>query len=106
MWCCCPGGHLDPGETPEEAVLRELMEEFEIEVSDLRPLLMHVEKSGEYRGTYHSFIANLVTPISEVKCNEGIRAEFFQPDIAINFPQHPVSSLFLRTYMDSYKGAA
>lgn len=99
MWCCCPGGHLELGERPDAAVLRELREEFEIEVSDLKPLLKHVEESGEYQGIYHSFVANLKTPIDEVKCNEGVRAEFFHPDVAIDFPQHPVSRLFLRTYM-------
>lgn len=99
MWCCCPGGHLELGERPDAAVLRELREEFEIEVSDLKPLLKHVEESGEYQGIYHSFVANLKTPIDKVKCNEGVRAEFFHPDVAIDFPQHPVSRLFLRTYM-------
>jgi len=99
MWCCCPGGHLEPGERPDAAVLRELREEFEIEVSDLKPLLKHVEESGEYKGTYHSFVANLKTPIDEVKCNEGVRAEFFHPGVAIDFPQHPVSRLFLHAYM-------
>lgn len=104
MWCCCPGGHLEPGELPETAVLRELREEFEIEVADLKPLLIHVEKTGEYQGTYYSFVANLVTPIEEVKCNEGVRAEFFHPAEAVTFQQHPVSRLFLRAYMNLAEG--
>lgn len=106
MWCCCPGGHLEAEEQPEEAVLRELTEEFEIEVSGLIPLIKHVERSIEFRGIYHSFVANLVTPVTEVKCHEGVRAEFFNPEIAIELPQHPVSRLFLRTYMESHKVAA
>jgi 8-oxo-dGTP pyrophosphatase MutT (NUDIX family) len=106
MWCSCPGGHLDTGEEPEQAVLRELREEFEIDVSELTPLLKHVEEKGEFRGMYHSFVATLVTPVEEVKCNEGVRAEFFPPEIAIDLPQHPVSRLFLQTYMESHKAAA
>lgn len=35
---CGPGGHIEPGETPEEAARREAMEEFNIECHDLRPL--------------------------------------------------------------------
>ena len=106
MWCCCPGGHLETGEQPEEAVLRELTEEFEIEVSGLTSLVKHVESSVEFRGIYHSFVAKLVTPVAEVKCNEGVRAEFFPPEIAIGLPQHPVSRLFLRAYMERFKVAA
>lgn len=105
-WCCCPGGHLEPGEQPDHAVLRELKEEFEIDVAELTPLLKHVEEKGEFRGTYHSFVANLVTPVEEVRCNEGVRAEFVPPEIAIDLPQHPVSRLFLQTYMARHKAAA
>lgn len=105
MWCCCPGGQLEPGENPETGVVRELYEEFEIEVTDLRPLLTHVEEAGEFIGTYYSFVASLATPLEEVKCNEGVRAEFFHPELAVDLPQHPVSRLFLRVYMDSLKGS-
>jgi|GEM_PF-3191663 len=105
MWCCCPGGHFETEEQPEIAVLRELTEEFEIEVSGLTPLIRHVESSSEFCSVYHSFFANLVTPVTEVKCNEGVRAEFFPPEIAIGLPQHPVSRLFLRAYMERIKVA-
>lgn len=104
MWSCCPGGRIEPGEEPEEAVLRELREEFEIEVSGLRPLLRHVEDAGEYCGIYYAFAAKLVTPLAEVKCNEGVRAEFFWPEQALDFPQHPVSRIFLNAYLERLKG--
>jgi 8-oxo-dGTP pyrophosphatase MutT (NUDIX family) len=99
-WCCCSGGHLERGESPETGVLRELREEFEIEVGNLRPLLKHVEGAGEYEGTYYSYTADLLTAVEEVKCNEGVRVEFFRPEEAVDFPQHPVSRLFLRSYMN------
>lgn len=35
---CGPGGHIEPGETPEEAARREAREEFNIECNELVPL--------------------------------------------------------------------
>ena len=35
---CGPGGHIEAGETPEEAAVREAYEEFGIECQDLKPL--------------------------------------------------------------------
>lgn len=99
-WCCCPGGEMEPGETPDGAILRELREEFEIEVAGLRSLLTHVENAGKYCGVYHAFHADLATPVAEVRCNEGVRVDFFTPEQAIEFRQHPVSRIFLRTYME------
>lgn len=35
---CGPGGHIEPGETPEEAAKREAMEEFSIDLQELMPI--------------------------------------------------------------------
>lgn len=100
MWCGCPGGAMELGETPEQAIVREMREEFEIEMTHLVPLLAHTEEQGQYRGKYHAFTAELVTPLNKVKCNEGQRVEFFTPQQALTLPQHPVALLFLRAYLE------
>lgn len=100
-WTCSPGGHVEAEESPDEAILRELREEFEIEVTRLAPLLMHTEHTGGFQGIYHGFRADLATPVKEVKCNEGVRAEFFMIEQAVELPQHPVSLIFLRHYIES-----
>ncbi len=100
-WSCSPGGHVETGESPNEAILRELREEFEIEVTRLAMLLIHTEHTGKFQGIYYGFRADLVTPVEEVKCNEGVRAEFFMIEQAVELPQHPVSLIFLRHHIES-----
>lgn len=55
-----PGGEVDPGETPEQAVVRELVEEAGVEIGDLAKLgellsptdgrTVHVYRAGSFRG--------------------------------------------------------
>lgn len=99
-WTCSPGGHVEPGEVPEVAIIRELREEFEIEVSDLKPLKTLVRNKGYAPGIYHAFTAKLETPLDQVKCNEGQKVEFFQPREIINLRVHPVSMDFLETFLE------
>lgn len=50
---CGPGGHIEPGETPEEAAKREAHEEFGIICNDLQPL--KAQDGGRY-GTSAVFL--------------------------------------------------
>ncbi|MEM9540382.1 MAG: NUDIX hydrolase [Cyanobacteria bacterium P01_E01_bin.42] len=62
------GGHLDPGETPEEALLRELVEEIDYKFTET-PL-----KFGQYpsdRVIRHVFAVPLQVPLSHLELKEG-----------------------------------
>lgn len=55
-----PGGHLDPGEQPEDALRRELVEELHLEVTEL-------EEVGDwsFRGGWHRvYTAALPAPVT------------------------------------------
>ena len=49
-----PGGRIEMGESPEEAVRRELREETELEVGEAR--LVFVEEAGDPYGTQYIFL--------------------------------------------------
>lgn len=54
-----PGGRLKQGETPEQAARREIREETEFAVQQLRPFATVVHHYTKYRVTLHSFICSL-----------------------------------------------
>ncbi len=103
-WSTSPGGHVEPGEHPRHAIVRELLEEFEARVTNLQELVVIVEIDQDTRGVYHAFSADLATPVSEIRCHEGQRADFFEPLEAMRLRQHPVSKKILLEFLRKEKG--
>ncbi|RWX45900.1 mutator mutT protein, partial [Candidatus Electrothrix communis] len=54
-----PGGRLKEGETPEQAAVREIIEETEFQVADLRPFATAVHHYTKYRVTLEAFFCTL-----------------------------------------------
>jgi len=66
-----PGGKLEPGETLEDCIIREIEEELEIEVSVTRPFLSVDYEDDESSLTLHTFICKIISgqpsnPVGEV----------------------------------------
>jgi 8-oxo-dGTP diphosphatase len=97
-WTCSPGGHILPGEKPLRAVRRELKEEFEIRVQNLKLLSRFVRHAGRAAGIYHIFTGTLLSPENRLRCHEGQRAAFIPANRVLKLKQHPVSRSAFKRY--------
>lgn len=61
------GGHMEPNETPEISVRRELIEE--IGYAPAQIALFHEQSAADYRRCY--YYAELAVPLSQLALNEG-----------------------------------
>lgn len=98
-WSPTPGGQVESNEHPRDAIVRELLEEFEARVANLSELITITETEQNIRGVYHAFSADLDMPMGDIRCHEGQRVDFFTPEEAMKLPQHPVSRKILGEFL-------
>ncbi|MBI3315822.1 MAG: NUDIX domain-containing protein [Candidatus Omnitrophica bacterium] len=100
-WTCAPGGHVRSGEEPLKAVRRELKEEFEAQVKNLRAFKVLVRKTGKAAGVYHIFTGELSSPENGIRCHEGQKAALIPVDQVLKLRQHPLSREAFKPYFSA-----
>ncbi|MFV2087744.1 NUDIX domain-containing protein [Micromonospora sp. LOL_021] len=97
---CVPGGHCEPGETPEQAALRELAEE-----TGLRPehgLRLFCRRQLNPQRTAHYYFGSTRARQCDVRLGEGAAMEFLRPDqISDGRPFAPGSASLLAEFLAS-----
>jgi nucleoside triphosphatase len=98
-----PGGGIEPGETVEEALRREIAEEVGLEVQEVEPLFFsdgtYVKTSpeGERRAMYMVFLLfRCVAKPGEVRLNPEFEAAAWVPRDQL--AQHGLNSATTRTF--------
>ena len=72
------GGHVEEGETPEEALIREVKEELDIELTGYTFYQEFVCLEGDaFENIKYIYTGKINIPIEEITLYEGQRAQYF-----------------------------
>ena len=73
------GGHVEPGESPEEGLVREVAEEIGYQVTEYHPLATFFD-GGDVR---HLYLVPIEAPIDDLVLGEGQAIRFVDPARAL-----------------------
>lgn len=75
------GGHVEEGETPEEALVREVKEELDIDLKEYSFYKKYECLTGDaYENIKFIYTGKINIPIEEVTLLEGVRPQYFSRD--------------------------
>jgi len=72
------GGHVEDGETPEEALVREVKEELDIDLKEYAFYKKYNCLTGDvYENIKYIYIGKINLPIEKITLLEGVRPQYF-----------------------------
>jgi 8-oxo-dGTP diphosphatase len=72
------GGHVEEGETPEEALIREVKEEIDIDLKDYTFYKRYECLTGDaYENIKYIYHGKIDLPIEKITLLEGVRPQYF-----------------------------
>ena len=75
------GGHVDEGETPVEALIRETKEEIDFDLTDFKFWKTYECLEGDvYPNIKHIYVGKINKELSEINLLEGEKLSFFKPE--------------------------
>ncbi|HNY53923.1 MAG TPA: NUDIX domain-containing protein [Bacteroidales bacterium] len=92
------GGHVEEGETPEEALIREVKEEIDFDLKDYSFFKEYLCLEGDaYPNIKYIYSGRIVLPIEEIPLLEGERLQFFTKE---EIPDVKFANILKRIMLD------
>ena len=92
------GGHVEEGETPEEALIREVKEEIDFDLKDYSFFKEYLCLEGDaYPNIKYIYSGRIALPIEEIPLLEGERLQFFTKE---EIPDVKFANILKRIMLD------
>jgi 8-oxo-dGTP diphosphatase len=101
MWAL-PGGYIEPGETPQQCIFREMVEELGVEFERIE---LFVEAQRSY-GFEHTFWAKTSIRIEDIVLTEGQAIQWFAFDEIENMRLGYEDNLIIEDFFQKYPSLA
>lgn len=96
------GGHIEEGETPEEALIREVKEELNYALKEYRFFKKYICLKGDaYPNIKYIYIGKINLPAEEITLKEGERLKFFKREEIPNVKFANVLKSIVMDYISS-----